>query len=207
MNQWALVMFLMGCQGKDVSTPDTDVAVADTDTDTDTDADTDADTDTDTVVDADTDTVPSPVVLQGQCDGNVDIWLNPNPGLPELHMIGLYESDGGHNGPPGTTTVNVNRATEMILVFSSYEDVDWVINAVPGANITRIFLNGYNPQTVMGVNAPVDNHSPYQNWFGDIGYTWQDAGTQLVATQVQNITGLTMTSFAGCYHGTGFSID
>lgn len=159
-------------------------------------------------------------IITGNCDGaQVDAWIAPYLYAPELHIFGVYESDGGHGAPPGNLTVQIDRPAEMVLALSSYEPVDWTIVVAAGAVIDNIVVNGYEPQTVTVVDlygaavaVPVDNHSPASNgWFGVVPFSTQ-GGYYLTETQqfigdMETVSGLTATAFWGCYHSTGFHLQ
>jgi hypothetical protein len=154
-----------------------------------------------------------PVDVSTACSGATYRFHNET-GEPELIVLSLYEADGGHGGPPGTVTVDIRRATEMTLVLSSYEPVDWQVSATSGAVIHQVLLNGYHSQTAtVPTGVPVQTRSYDQtstNFGASCGYSWPYAGggcdtNQLIAG-VETHTGLTTTEFAGCYHGTGFTV-
>lgn len=154
-----------------------------------------------------------PLDVTPACSGTV-YRFSGTPGEPELIVLSLYEADGGHGGPPGTVTVDVQRATEMTLVVSSYEPVDWEISAVAGATINEVLANGYHAQTVTapsGVPTSVRSYDQTRSDFGAAcGYSWPYAGggcdTNLLIAGVERHTGLRTTEFTGCYHGTSFVV-
>ena len=41
----------------------------------------------------------------GGCSGTLHQWSDSSPSQPELHIVSVYEGDGGHGGPPGNITV------------------------------------------------------------------------------------------------------
>lgn len=171
-----------------------------------------------------TTTTPPPAlaapIITGNCQGaQVDTWVAPYLYAPELHIFGVYESDGGHGAPPGNLTVQIDRPAEMTIALSSYEPVDWTIVVGVGAVIDGIVVNGYEPQTVTVVDpygavlaVQVDNHSPASNgWFGVVPWSTQ-GGYYLTETQqfigdMETVSGLTATAFWGCYHSTGFHLQ
>ena len=131
----------------------------------------------------------------------------------ELHLIGVYEADPNHSGnqrSPGTISVNINRQNQpIILALSSYEPVTWKLNIQPGVIIEKIILNGYYDQNIMGVSGiPIEEYSQegtHQN-LGNFPYQWNKVSSTLI-NQLQQKTGLEITSFQGCYRGTEFKID
>jgi hypothetical protein len=91
----------------------------------------------------------------------------PVPKMPvaefEVHAVGVYEgtlSGGAQRGfrmhPTGTVTVKVNRpATRpVVLVLTSYEPVEWKIDAPKGA-VVRVITSGYYKQQVTGLDKDV----------------------------------------------------
>jgi hypothetical protein len=138
--------------------------------------------------------------------------------VPELHIFGIYESDGGHGDPPGNLTLEVDRAVQMTLVLSSYEPVNYTVVVDPAATIDRVVVNGYYGHTVTVVDpygaplaVPIDNHSPYTNGsFGDYPFSTGGgyaAETQQFIATLEGYTGLDATAFWGCYHATGFRLQ
>lgn len=72
------------------------------------------------------------------------------PGLApaSVHVLAVYQS-AGRRGP---IDVRVGlRGRPVTLVLSAYEPVTWRIAAEPGVLISRIFVLGYNPAKVQGV--------------------------------------------------------
>ena len=153
------------------------------------------------------------VVTLGTCTGTVYTWTDNPVSQPELNIIGMYESTGGHGNPAGTTTVDVQRDGPMVLVLSSYEPVVWDLTVGPSTTITEIVLNGYNVSTVVG--APVgtvitDLTTPGSYWVA-CGYAWPSSSggcdTPGLVSAAQAYTGLTLSSWSGCYHGTAWTLN
>jgi hypothetical protein len=131
----------------------------------------------------------------------------------ELHLIGVYEADPNHSGnqrSPGTISVNINRQNQpIILALSSYEPVTWKLNVQPGVIIEKIILNGYYDQNIIGVSGiPIEEYSQEgtHQTLGNFPYQWNSVSSTMV-NQLQQKTGLEITSFKGCYRGTDFKID
>lgn len=91
----------------------------------------------------------------------------PIPKMPvaefEVHAVGVYEGTlpgGAQRGfrmhPTGTVTVKVNRpATRpVVLVLTSYEPVQWNIDA-PQGTVLRVITSGYYKQQVTGLDKDV----------------------------------------------------
>ena len=174
--------------------------------------------DNDSAGDDDDSTGPgdAPATGTGTCtSGAVSSW-SANPALsPELNIIGMYESDGGHGAPAGTTTVQINRTGPMVLMLSSYEPVIWELTLAAGVDISEVILNGYNPSTVTGLAASttVTDLTTPLNHLEACAYEWPiinpnsgcDTGDLISATEA--LTGLQLNSFLGCYHGTAWTLD
>lgn len=147
--------------------------------------------------------------------GELTTYVSPTPGEPELHLLGVYETHSNHSGgnhPEGTATVAVTRQARMILTLSSYEPVHWQVRAAPGARIERIILNGYYPQRVTApAGVPVDNRSGYERSLGAYAYAWPGASggsdTRALVSALERTTSRPLTSFAGCYQATSFTLE
>lgn len=65
-----------------------------------------------------------------------------------VHVLAVYQSAGRH----GPIDVRVGlRGRPVTLVLSAYEPVTWRIATEPGVVISRVFVLGYNPAKVQGV--------------------------------------------------------
>lgn len=151
-------------------------------------------------------TATGPVVASG-CGGyGLSTYSVAVPTQPELHLIGVYQPDGG-----GAIDVDLQRGGDQIVVLSSYAAVQWNLTAAPGVNVTQVVLNGYELQGLTGFAGPVDNRSPAGNWLGAYGYAWPAAtggsDTAALVQAVEQLTGLTLTSFTGCYESAGFRLQ
>jgi len=156
------------------------------------------------------------VVGTGTCSGTLYTWAEAEPVDPELHIVSVYEADGGHGGPAGEIEVTIDRETTMTLVLASYENVDWTVTAASGTTIDEILVTGYHQQQVVsapsGVTVNIRSYdqtgSNYGNW---CGYSYPYAGggcdTGLLISGVEAHTGMTLSSFTGCYHGTAFTLE
>ncbi len=146
---------------------------------------------------------------QGQ--GEPSYYLSPVHHSPELHILGAYEGSSDHT-IVATTSVHVQSGTvPLVLVVSSYESVLWSFTIDPGANVQRIILNGYKPQQITGAGTiAVTNLSPYTaGWLG-AGYAYpplpDDPDTNLLISNAQAYTGLTLESFGGAYQPHAFTV-
>ncbi len=116
----------------------------------------------------------------------------------EQHVIEMYEARSDHGGgvhPRGTVSVHVTRKGHHELVLGSYEPVDFIVKAEPGAFIDRVTLNGYNQHTVV---APAGT---------DIVDKSNSGGSSCYDTNTcQSILAGGYTDFAGCYRITKVEI-
>lgn len=155
--------------------------------------------------------VDPPPIPNGTCNegqGPLTTFTEPMPQTSELHIVAMYQATGG------AVTVDVNRVgVPLTLVLSSYEPVGFTLVLAPGVQLDHVILNGYNKQTVQGQGgAQVTDISAN---FGDMsfvacGYFWpmNDGGcdTPENVASAELLTGLTLTTFAGCYEGISFTL-
>jgi len=142
---------------------------------------------------------------------------------PELAVIGVYETRNDHSGadyhPTGEAIVQVDRAGPLVLVLSSYEPTHWTVVAAPDTQIDAIYLIGFHHQSA---DAPVG--IPVTAYTVADGNVLDDSRGQPVVTAVawprdfgggntpglvevaQRLSGLALTSFAGCYRATEFTL-
>jgi hypothetical protein len=144
----------------------------------------------------------------------------PTGASEELHVIGVYEGmvpDGPSHGfgehPRGVVRVTVGeRPKPVVLFLSAYEPVRWEITLTPAASLSRIITQGYYDQEVTGAPAGVSvTHRGIEDGFGCM-YGWEVSANlggcdywTLIRT-IRHVTGLTETSFQGCYAGSEFAI-
>ena len=156
-----------------------------------------------------------PAVGSGTCTSTLYTYADPEPGDPELNIIGVYEADGGHGGPAGTIEVTIDRETTMTLVLASYENVDWTVTAAAGTTIDEILVSGYHEQSVSapsGVPVSIRSYDQTSSNYGYwCGYSYPYAGggcdTDQLIAGVESESGLDLSSFTGCYHGTAFTLQ
>ena len=124
----------------------------------------------------------------------------------ELHIVGQYES-----ADDGETEVEVSRsAAPIVLVLSSYEPTSWRLNLAPGTQLRQVIINGYEPSVLEnqpdGVEV-IDLTGPGR-YLSACSYVWpgddQGCDTGALVRGAEARTGLTLTSFQGCYSGAGF---
>jgi hypothetical protein len=143
-----------------------------------------------------------------QCvEGDLTTFVADMSFAHELHIVGVYQATGN------ALTVEVNRAdVPLTLVLSSYEPVAFTLVLGPGVLLEEVILNGYNVHTVAGQgDALVTDRSGIGNYLSACGYFWPDNDqgcmTQLLAQGAEALTGLELTSFAGCYEAASFSLE
>jgi hypothetical protein len=154
-----------------------------------------------------------PVVVTGTCTYPVTSWTDPEPTRPELNLVAMYESDLGHGAGPGTTTVDVRRAGEMVLVLSSYEPVHWVVTASTATDLLEVVLNGYHAQSASvpsGVKVTERSIATTGSWW-HCGYQWPAStggcDERRLVAEAERYSGLALSSFQGCYHGTAWVLE
>lgn len=155
---------------------------------------------------------------------------------PELHSIGVYEGsspddDGipwhqkcGNQSPQqchramtqqkrsvgGQVTVNVAvTGKPLILAFSAYDKTQWIVESREGVRIEKVILSGYHAQSITGIppNTPIEvythDHSPCDECTQGEGYFYS---YQRVPERLEDITGLSASSWQGKYQGEEFNI-
>lgn len=167
--------------------------------------------DTDTGEPVDTGEAPGPVTVSGVCTSGYPWtgWTDAAATEPELHVVGVYESQLGTGG---AVDVAVARTTTMVLALTSYSAVDWRVDLPAGTGVAEIVVSSYDPAGVTFVGAgtaPVT----YVGWIGSCAYEIPDMDpysgceTPDLRVDVEAYTGLPMASFQGCYAGGTFSVD
>ncbi|WAS99318.1 hypothetical protein [Nannocystis punicea] len=156
----------------------------------------------------DTGEVVGPPVPAGLCTmGQLTSFVEPLAQAEELHVLGVYQATAG------AISVDVTRVdVPLTLVLSSYEPVAFTLNLAPGVLLEHVILNGYNAHSVQGQGAAtVTDVSGQFNFFAACGYFWpeNDGGcdTPGLVAGAEAATGLSLTTFAGCYEASGFSLD
>ncbi len=150
-------------------------------------------------------------VTEQVCQGTPYFVAGPSTTIPELHILSAYE-------PTSTNEilVHVDRTTQMTLVLSSYEPVNWIVTTAANTQIDQILLNGYHTQsiTIDDSSIPIETRSYDQTTtnFGSVcGYSYPYNGggcdTDLLLQGLTNYTGLDWTSFSGCYTAEQFLLE
>jgi hypothetical protein len=168
-----------------------------------------------TVTQASTITINDPATSSGYA---VTSYTNPSPTLPELLVIGVYETRSDHSfsySPQGSATVNIMNqgAAPLTLVLSSYEPTLWNLNIESGVNINEIILNGYHDQDISGASGVRVTERSFLgtgSYFSACAYAWpSDTGgcdTAGLISGVEAYTGLSLSKFSGVYQATDFTV-
>ena len=70
----------------------------------------------------------------------------------EVILVSGYESD--NLGSENIVKVNINRPNKnVLLVLSSYDRVNWQLEASPTTNITGVLISSYSPSTVINIDS------------------------------------------------------
>lgn len=154
---------------------------------------------------------PPPIVVAGACSSGYPYtsWSDPGATEPELHVVGVYESQLGTGG---AVTVKVTRGAQMVLALTSYSSVDWQVELPAVHDVTEIVISSYDSSsyTFTGAGtAPVT----YVGWIGACGYEYPDmhphsgCETPDLQAKVESYVGRPMASFQGCYSGGDYGIS
>jgi len=171
--------------------------------------DTTSETTADDTTGDEVDPPPSPNGTCNEGQGPLTTFVEPMPQAPELHIVAMYQASGN------AVTVTVDRVgVPLTLVLSSYEPVAFTLVLAPGVQLDHVILNGYNKHTVQGQGAAMltDLSEDFvSQFFVACGYFWpmNDGGcdTPENVASAELLTGLTLTTFAGCYEGIAFTLD
>lgn len=171
----------------------------------------------------------SSVVRIEDCEpgqGPLELYQRPTTGQPEVVAVGVYQAGSSWrpeleeglvlNLPsPGPSLqparVRDRRATPHVLVLTSYEPVEWVLD-LAGSSVTRVIVSGYHLSRVTGAGSvPVEIASGEH---GDdlAAYAYQTVERQEHTVQadedwleleqaVRQRVGAPIAHFAGCYQG------
>lgn len=155
---------------------------------------------------ADDDATPSgdsPIEIESDCDAcGSDLLVHHEPysGQTPLRIIGIYETDAPHH-TMGDCQVHVEMDQEVVLVLSAYEPVHWIVDEVHAGSIQEIIVDHYyTPQVTAPPGVPVTTIS---GWWSS-AYDWYDCDARFIVEEMEAMTGLPLTSFAGCYHANEF---
>lgn len=119
----------------------------------------------------------------------------------QLHVVGIYEPS---DGTGGNVRVHVSRAGDSVLVLSAYESTTWVVTAEPGVTLERIILTGYNTHSVIAPAGVPLVQVDQLGFYSD--HRWPSFGTSHMVDASESYTGLSLSSFRGCYNSDSFEI-
>lgn len=129
------------------------------------------------------------------------------PADADVRAVGVYESAEGSHGigkarTPGAVRVFVARSKRpVVLVLSSYEPVNWVLQLQDGAKVSNVLLSSYYGSQAYGaVGARIDSIGTQH------AYKRGSPDFDALDAQVQRFTGKRIGSFQGAYSGTSFSL-
>lgn len=147
------------------------------------------------------------VILDCNVDAGyeVDTWIG-EAGDPALWLASVYETHSNHGGgnhPMGEATVFFDLAGDNVLALASYEPVTWNITLGEHAGLSKVVVFGYHEQVVEGVDVPVEFHgAPYCGY--SLPYNGGGCDTDALIDAVEDVTGLGLSRFDGCYTASDF---
>jgi hypothetical protein len=162
--------------------------------------------------DATTDSPDSPgcgLSVTAMCSGGEMplVYDGPCGTRAELHVMGQYQPDSD-----GAVDVTISRrGIPLILSFSSYAPTIWRVSVAPDAVVERVILHGYNAQMVTGLRpgTPVTDRSG-PGFEVACAYRWprdtDGCDTEGLIDSLRRETGLSPSTFAGCYEGSRYDI-
>lgn len=136
----------------------------------------------------------------------------------ELHVIGVYEAAGDPGFRPeehGMVDVVVHpRPKPVVLFLSSVEAVSWHVALEDGAEVAKVIVQGLGRTAPDVTGVPDTVPIERRGWNQACGYAygWEvehnsGGGSygEMIAS-ARDLTGLTETSFQGCYDGNRFEV-
>lgn len=124
---------------------------------------------------------------------------------PEIHMIGLYEASSSHHAiAPAKVQVTYSGAP-IILALTSYEPVEWHIEASPDVQIDQVIVSGYYEQRVKGLpdSVPVWEESRDNGGQAFYSYKRGDSSFRKAVNRLHELTGRGVLTFQGTYRYPG----
>lgn len=100
-----------------------------------------------------------------------------------------------------TARVTVKAGKPVVLVLTSYQQCQWVVEVEKGATVAGVFLFGYHAQAVKGTDAPVyygalQSPDGKQSGHTNLTFSSEDANEYKQVKQiVKDKTGCDVTSF------------
>jgi hypothetical protein len=123
-----------------------------------------------------------------------------------LYVLGVYE---GHTHKYGKVIVFVAPQDQPIaLLLTAYESVDWQIELEPGAQLAKVFLNGYYEQRVSGLPAhiPIQSSSNEQR-SSTYMYGHDNNSCFKLIAKAEQLYGMRPRQHLCQYKGTAFVVD
>lgn len=140
-------------------------------------------------------------------------------------VVGIYEPNNEHgweideNGNyifvrergNGTVYIEEQSSDSVVLALGSYEPTDWEIKGPGADNVSQVILFGYHSATISGQapDAIISNKtyeadtSDYINSF----YSWDNNNRDSIVSELEAISGTSLTSFSGAYNAESFHVD
>ncbi|WP_437826899.1 SPRY domain-containing protein [Sorangium sp. So ce1153] len=150
-----------------------------------------------------------PAPMTATCDSEFTSYGASEIGGDELHIIGIYQSNGDNTAE---VDVHVERQGNIVLALASHAPVRFRVTAASGATISRIILSSVELSSVSApAGIPVQSYILVESgeWLGS-GHQWPastgGSDTQALVRSVESLTGLEMSSFGGCYYGRSFTL-
>ncbi|MBK8255971.1 MAG: hypothetical protein IPK82_25305 [Polyangiaceae bacterium] len=125
----------------------------------------------------------------------------------ELHVVGLYDSFDAANNTDGAANVHIDRPGTVVLFLSAYSATDWNVTAGPDTELVEVIAHGYHPQSVNAPSAASVSVLSFETdgTFIGCGYEIPDMDptsgceTGPLLSGIEGLTGLSVSSFHGCY--------
>jgi predicted esterase len=138
----------------------------------------------------------------------------------KLHLVGVDNPDPNKPGKPVDVEVRAT-AKPVLLVLTSYMEVIWNVKRADGARIKAVLVFSPRPQEVEGVPAEVpvwyscpdgasfyfDRMRPQREKPFFHAYQWNTLEYRRLVEELNERTGLLVSSFQGESNGTSFVVD
>lgn len=148
-----------------------------------------------------------------QCGPSSPVTHEADTPLPELNIVGIYQSHTEHGfdcHPMGAFELEVTRQGTHVLVLSAYEPVYWVVSVGPDTQLDRILVVGYHDSAVSAPSGvPVEEHT-YEgtgDYPGSTPYEWPSSAASQLTSWAEGATGATLTTFHGAYCMSNLTLD
>ncbi len=155
-----------------------------------------------------------PEAIIYDCASGLDVssYMADKVGNPEVHIFGVSALlttflDEHSTRAEGHVYILRNSGNPMVLVLSSAEPATWVIHNESGADIRSIILNGKSSHEIEGAgDIPITDRSGDNFLVYSEVYEWDTPQAKELASGVEEIVGVPITSFSGCYRASQFVI-